>query len=254
MNHRVPHASLCYHPRSMTEDERIERFEEAYNRIDHALADLIGKPADRKKHTFATKVRIVANRQRRIAKHADFLIEVGDLRNALVHSRTGNEHYIAVPHEKTVMELEAIEKKLFSPEKVTPKFEGEVRTLSPDDSLAEVLALVRDDGYSRYPVYSKEGFVGLLTSNGITRWVAGHVKGSRLEIDLSDVRIADVLEVDHRKEHVAFVSRDALVDEVDAMFTESKTRLEAVIITPSGKPHEQPIGMVCAPDVAALEN
>lgn len=233
----------------MTEEERIKRFETAYNRIDHALADMIGKNTDRRK-TFAAKVRIVASRQRRMAKYADFLSEIGDLRNAIVHNRTDENHYIAVPSEETVHELERIEKELFSPERVVPRFERNVTALSPDQSLAEVLDLLRDDGYSRYPVYANEGFVGLLTSNGIARWAAGHVTGGRLEIDLNEVKLADVLAEDHRKDRVAFVSRDALIDDVDDRFSHEK-HLEAVLITPSGKPHEKPIGMICAPDIAS---
>jgi predicted transcriptional regulator len=234
----------------MTEDERVKRFETAYNRIDHALADIIGNSSNKRKSTFATKVRIAASRQRRIAKHADFLAEIGDLRNALVHNRMDEDHYIAVPSEETVLELEQIEKELFSPERVVPRFERKVITLSPDQTLAEVLDMLRDDGYSRYPVYAKEGFAGLLTSNGIARWAAGNVKQDRLEIDLSTVKLADVLMEDHRKDRVAFVSRDAFIDDVDDLFTREK-QLEAVLITPSGKPHEKPIGMICAPDVAA---
>jgi len=233
----------------MTEEERIKRFETAYNRIDHALADMIGKNTDRRK-TFAAKVRIVASRQRRMGKYADFLSEIGDLRNALVHNRTDEDHYIAVPSEETVLELERIEKELFSPERVAPRFERNVTTFAPDQTLAEVLDLLRDDGYSRYPVYSKAGFVGLLTSNGIARWAASNVKNDRLDINLDHVQLSDVLELDHRRDRVAFVSRDALIDDVDDMFTQEK-QLEAVLITPSGKPHEKPIGMICAPDIAS---
>ncbi len=236
----------------ISEDERIRRFEEAYNRIDRELVDLIGTGGNRRKHSFSAKVRIAANRQRRIAKYADFLIEIGELRNALVHNRTGEDFYIAVPSEQTVLELERIEKKFFSPEKVIPRFENEVVTLSPDHSLAEVLDLLRDDGYSRYPVYAPEGFVGLLTSNGIARWVAGHVRDHRLEIDLEKVRISEVLEEDHRRDRVAFVSRDTTIDDVDELFN-NRVPIEAVLITPSGKPHEEPIGMICAPDVAAFD-
>jgi predicted transcriptional regulator len=234
----------------MNEAERIRRFETAYNRIDHALADLIGNSTNRRKNSFATKVRIAAARQRRIARHADFLAEIGDLRNALVHSRTDEEHYIAVPSEQTVLELEQIEKNLFSPDRVIPRFERKVQTLSGDQTMADLLGLMRDDGYSRYPVYDKEGFVGLLTTNGIARWAAGSVKGNRLEIDLSQVKVSDVLAEDHRRDRVAFVSRDAFIDDVDDLFSREK-HIEAVIITPSGKPHEKPIGMICAPDIAS---
>ncbi|MHC4947947.1 MAG: CBS domain-containing protein [Planctomycetota bacterium] len=235
----------------MNEDERIERFEAAYNRIDRALTDLVAKGGGRRKHGFSAKVRIAANRMRRFARHADFLLEAGELRNAVVHNRTGDDLFLAVPSERTVLEMERIEQSLFAPERVVPRFERPVVTLRPDQSLADAWDLIRDDGYSRYPVYDEDGFVGLLTSNGFARWCAARMKGHMLEVDASRVRISDVLEADHRRQAVEFVSRNALVDDVDHLFSERKP-LEAVIITKNGRREEPPLGMVCPADVAEL--
>ena len=233
----------------MTEAERIDRFEQAYNRIDHALNDMIGSERNPRKHHVAAKVRIAANRRRRMARYADFLLEIGELRNAVVHNRTGDEYFIAVPSQQTVEELERIEQQMFSPERVVPRFQREVRTLAPDDSVAHVLSLIQDDGYSRYPVYSREGFVGLLTPNGVARWIASHMKGNRLEVDVAAAPVSDVLAADHRREAVAFVSRDAFIDDVEEQFREQRP-LEAVIITEHGKVHQQPIGLIGPGDLA----
>ncbi|MHC5023653.1 MAG: CBS domain-containing protein [Planctomycetota bacterium] len=236
----------------MTEDERVRRFEIAYNRVDHYLGEAIGDSALGRRRRFAARVRTAAHRRRRLARHVDFLLEAGELRNAIVHNRLGDGSYIAVPNEQTVLELERIERKLSAPDRVFPRFERTVRTLAPDSTLADALGLIRDDGFSRYPVYGREGFVGLLTANGVTRWCADQLHGGHLEVDATAVHVADLLEADHHRENVAFVARDALVDDVDEMF--SDTTLEAVIITEHGRTHEKPLGMICPPDVAALEN
>jgi predicted transcriptional regulator len=245
------HATI---PPTMTEAERIDRFEAAYNRIDRALAESLNE-GDRRKNGFAAKVRLAASRRRHLSKYKDFLIEIGELRNALVHNRFGDEHFLAVPSEDTVLELEKIEKLAFSPERVVPRFAREVIALRADESIAEAWQRMRDDGYSRYPVYDKLGesgnFIGLLTSNGLARWVASQLQGTKLNLDTAKVRVADVLARDHRREQVVFVSRDALIDAVDDMFRQSNP-LEAVIITEHGKPHEKPLGMICANDVAGL--
>jgi CBS domain-containing protein len=247
-------------PTPLTERERVERFEAAYNRIDRALTELIerrgggggeGRGGGRR-HTFAAKVRIAANRLRRLGKHVDFLQEIGDLRNALVHSRTDVDVYIAVPSQQTVEELERIEQKLFAPEKVIPRFARKVVTLRPDQTLAEAWAYVRQDGYSRYPVYGPQGFVGLLTSNGFARWIANQAKDGRLEVDARQVKVTDVLAADHRREFVVFVAADASLDDVTAIFADNR-QLEAVIITEHGRSHEKPLGLLCAADVAGLE-
>lgn len=238
----------------MTESERIERFESAYNRIDHALGDMTGSGGNRRRTGFAAKVGIVTSRRRRLAKFKDFLLEIGELRNALVHSRTGADEYIAVPSERTVLELERIEQAAFSPEKVMPRFARPVMTLKSDQTIAAAWQLMRDDGYSRYPVYdSADGtFIGLLTSNGFARWAASQLQGTRLNLDTAAVPVAAVLAKDHRRENAVFVSREALIDDVDELFRESRP-LEAVIITEHGKPNQKPLGMICASDIAAMK-
>ena len=237
----------------MTEQERIERFETAYNRIDRRMGEIIGDDGHGNRHrTFASKVRIAANRYRRFGKFVDFLLEIGDLRNALIHNRTGDNLYMATPSEKTVTELERIEQAMFSPERVDRKFQRPVTILTPAQTLAEAFALIRDDGYSRYPVYGDDGFIGLATANGFARWVAGQFAGGQVEFDPTTVTIETILEMDHRKDLVVFISRDALVDDVVQIFADRKP-LEAVIITENGRMHEKPLGLVSAMDIAGLE-
>jgi len=237
----------------MTEQERIERFETAYNRIDRRMGEMIDDEAHASRHrTFASKVRIAANRYRRFGKYVDFLLEIGDLRNALIHNRTGDDLYMATPSEKTVAELERIEQAMFSPERVDQKFQRPVTILMPTQTLAEAFALIRDDGYSRYPVYDDNGFIGLATANGFARWVAGQFKGGQIAFDPATVTIETILELDHRKDLVVFVARDALVDDVAQTFADRKP-LEAVIITEHGRMHEKPLGLISAMDVAGME-
>lgn len=245
----MPDDTASHH--SMTEDERVDRFESSYNRIDQALAELIGEQADRRKHAFAAKVRLAASRQRRLAKYVDFLLKIGELRNAVVHNRTGEDLFVAVPSEATVLELEHIEQQILAPERVEKRFLRHVLTLQPDQSLAEAFHMVQGNGYSRYPVYDKSRFVGMVTANGFTRWVAGQMKNSHIHIDAAEVRIGDILDRDHRRDRATFVSRNALLDDVEQLFEKNKA-LEAVIITEHGREDEQPIGMICPADVAAL--
>lgn len=234
----------------MTEAQRIERFESAYNRIDHGLSELINEQADRRRHAFAAKVRIASNRYRRIARHIDFLLEIGELRNAVVHNRTGDDLFLAVPSESTVLELERIEQEILAPQAVEKRFLRKVVALEPGHTLAEAFELIRGDGYSRYPVYDNGRFAGMVTANGFTRWVAGQMKGATIEIDASQVRIADVIAMDHRRDRATFVARSALVDDVEGLFAKNQS-LEAVIITEHGREDEAPIGMICAGDLAA---
>jgi CBS domain-containing protein len=238
----------------MSEHERIDRFASAYNRVDRALGELLERHGDTQRHGFAARVKIAARRERWLRRYADFLLEVGELRNAIVHNRAAADTYIATPHEKTVRDLEAIERRVVSPERVLPRFGCEVRVVTPDTTLADVWMRIQSDGVSRYPVYDGRRFLGLLTSNGIARWCAEQLTDGRLDIDANAVRVRDVLPSDHRRERVAFLGRTALVDEADDLYETQRTDgvLEAIIITEHGKPDEKPLGIICPVDIASL--
>jgi glycosyltransferase involved in cell wall biosynthesis len=160
------------------------------------------------------------------------------------------DHYIAVPSEETVLELEQIEKDSSRPSESFHDSSGRSSRFLLTRRLRKCSTCCEMTATRGIRCMRKKDLLGLLTSNGIARWAAGNVKQDRLEIDLNTVKLADVLMEDHRKDRVAFVSRDAFIDDVDDLFTREK-QLEAVLITPSGKPHEKPIGMICAPDVAS---
>ena len=238
----------------MDERERIRRFESAYNRIDKALEELADRTNNGRRRTYASKVRIAANRVRRLSRHVDFLLEVGELRNAIVHNRMGDGTYIAVPLEETVDELEDIERRLFSPDTVIPKFQRKVQRLQSDDSLARAWELMRDTGFTRFPVYENGSFIGLLTSNGFSRWCAKHAsEKGKLNVNANEIEVREVLAADHRREFAAFTAADTPVDDVAVMFRENPT-LEAVIVTEHGRLTQKPIGLICASDILSAEN
>lgn len=233
----------------MSERERIDRFEAAFNSIDRQLGSLIGDSTERR-HSFASRVRIASNKRRRLSRFTDFLLEIGELRNALVHSRTQVDHYLAVPSQETVTQLESILADITAPARIMPRYARRVLTLDASRTLAEAWELIRHDGYTRYPVYEKDAFVGLLTPNGFTRWCAQHVDHGRLSIDMNTVRVAHVLDVDPRRDAALFLASDAPIDDAILAYAENP-RLETILITEHGRSAEPPLGMISAGDAAA---
>ena len=236
----------------MTEPERIRRFEAAYNRVDKALEDIAAGKGNHRRRTYASKVRIAANQVRRLAKHVDFLLEVGELRNAIVHNRLGDGTYIAVPLEETVLSLESIEETLFRPEAVIPRFQRKVRSLDAHDPIASVLELMRDTGFSKFPIYDRGAFIGLLTSDGFARWCARQATNGDLHIKTDEVTVREVVAIDHRRQRIAFVARHEPIDDIEAMFRDSP-QLEVVIVTEHGRVTEKPIGLITAGDLINSE-
>ena len=261
---------------------RIARFEGAYNRIDRELQRLLDEPREGRRRGFAASVRQIAAERRHFARHLDFLLETGELRNALVHNRFGDVEYIAVPTEATVRQLEMIEEELRTPTPLRTLAAKDVVTLSVNDRIGHALALVRDKGVVRFPVRRDGRIVALLTASGIVRWIASHdiescalphaspprsapgpldartassmdatSDGERIICAIASVTVGEALARDHRKDEYALVPRTASADEALSLWSKNP-RLEAVIITERGRAEEAPLGIATATDLIKL--
>ena len=261
---------------------RIARFEGAYNRIDRELQRLLDEPREGRRRGFAASVRQIAAERRHFARHLDFLLETGELRNALVHNRFGDVEYIAVPTEATVRQLEMIEEELRTPTPLRTLAAKDVVTLSVNDRIGHALALVRDKGVVRFPVRRDGRIVALLTASGIVRWIASHdiescalpnaappraapgpldartasamdatSDGERIICAIASVTVGEALARDHRKDEYALLPRTASADEALSLWSKNP-RLEAVIITERGRADEAPLGIATATDLIKL--
>ncbi|MBI1304335.1 MAG: CBS domain-containing protein [Phycisphaera sp.] len=260
--------------------DRIDRFEAAYNRIDREMQRLLNNAREGHRRGFASSVRQVCSERRHFGRHLDFLLEAGELRNALVHNRFGHSEYIAVPTAATVTQLERIDEELRKPVQLRALAAREVVTVSIDDRVGHVLALVRDKGFVRFPVTRDGRIVALLTASGVLRWVASHDieacavsvdgavprapagaldepgptrggEGERIICTIAGVRVGEVLARDHRRDEFAIVPRDATADAALSRWTHNP-RLEAIIVTENGKPDEKPLGIATATDLIKL--
>jgi predicted transcriptional regulator len=169
---------------------------------------------------------------------------VAQIRNPLVHGPTRPGEYPLVPSARLVREVEALRNRLTRPDQAIPAFERPVETLAPAESLAEVLKLIRKRNYSQFPVYD-DGltFRGLLTENGITRWLARHVATELSLIDLEEVSVKTVLREEEQPQYnCAFVTRGESVERIRQLFAE-RDMLEAVLISPNGKRNEKLLGI-----------
>ena len=85
-----------------------DRFIVAYNRIEKILAEKADSNDYSPFYRLIDKVKITNSVVR---KYEDDLREFGDLRNAIVHSRTDVDYVIAEPHDEIVEHIELIEEK-----------------------------------------------------------------------------------------------------------------------------------------------
>ena len=230
----------------MTTEQRDmwERFQAAYNSIDRCLRKQLGSvPAQ----SFLSVVKEY-ERTCRFGSDGDYLRMAADLRNVLIHQKTKPYLQLAIPTKPVVERLEAIGERIANPPKLLPRFQRRVEVLDPHVTLGHVLRLIAQRDYSQFPVYEGGRFRGLLTENGITRWLAHHVTKELSLVDLDEVPVKQVLPEEEKRPNWLFVARDRTVDEVKMHFRE-KELLEAVLITQTGNRTEQPLGIATRWDI-----
>ena len=222
----------------------IQQFEADYNAIDHFLRKASG--ADKQ----SSFVHLVNEYSRRHAgwRDADLLKTIAEVRNAIVHGKVEAYRYVAVPTPVITQKLKDCRDRLTNPSLAIPKFQRKVERVSVDESLGQVLRIITKRDYSQFPAYEAERFKGLLTENGITRWLAHHVDTSLSLVDLDDVPVRKVLTKEDDRKNYRFVARSIRVDDVTSLFA-THVLLEAVLITATGKETEALLGIATRWDI-----
>lgn len=225
----------------------IERFLVAFNEIEHHLRAFLSEPAET---SFTRLIDLYGKGHSTwMDRHGYQLRIYADLRNSLVHLRRKPEQYLSVPLPHVVEHIEQICDLLTSPIMVIPEFQRSVYKLRLQDPLSIALKAVSENDYSQFPVCDDEGeFSGLLTENGITRWLADHVVNQLTLVDFQETSIAEVLRREESRSNYRFVARNTAVLDVVSMFS-SEPLLEAVLITEAGKSDQGLLGIVTRSDV-----
>lgn len=226
----------------------IQHFEADYNSIDHFLR----KALDSNRQAPFAQLVSEYSRKHPGWLNADLLRTIAEVRNAIVHGKTEPYRYVAVPTPAIVRKLRACKDQLLNPGRAFPTFRRKVETILLQDTLSRVLKIIAQRDYSQFPVYEAERFQGLLTENGITRWLAHHVTHRLSLVELDDIPVKQVLHNEEKRKTYHFVSRDTHVDDVRWLFS-SHEILEAVFITAGGKESEGLLGIATRWDMLHLK-
>lgn len=231
--------------------QNSDRFLTAFNRIDHRLRDIIGAK------DFLPFYRLVDQAKKKdvlVRKYEDDLRSYADLRNAIVHHRTSMEYVIAEPHPDVVEKIEYMDTTLAKPTLVGQMFRKKVYVLQESDSLKYVLKVIRNRKYTQFPVYHKEQFKGLVTTVGITNWLATTMDGNQML--KHNPTMHDILLHEKNKVNYKFVSRYITIYEAEEIFkqgVERGRRFEALLITEHGRPQEKLIGIITPLDIMKVD-
>lgn len=174
-----------------------KQFLSSFNNIEDYLKD----ESDTASSSFKYLLAQISSKNKVIAHYESELNTLRELRNFIVHGNI--EAPLAIVSDSTVKRIKSIEKAIITPIKIREVFSQKVFTVNEDDTLIEVLKIIKDKKFSQFPVIGKEGFVGLVTDNGITNWLANNMEEDNISIKKTCIR--DVMIDDEEVDSYAFL-------------------------------------------------
>ncbi|GEM01140.1 CBS domain-containing protein [Halolactibacillus halophilus] len=229
-----------------------ERFIVAFNKIEKYLDQQIH---DTRYVPFHRAVQRLRKSNPIVSHYQQDLLEFSQLRNAIVHERTGHEYTIADPHNDIVELIEKIEQELTAPETVINLFGKTLRTIQADLTVEEVLNIIKETTFSQFPVYVSKQFIGLLTDKCILHFIAQSMNGDSRKLFNTEVR--DLLKEDAVKEaNYRFVASEMSIFEAEAIFMEAMKKdkvIDALLITDSGESYDKLKGLISPTDLIKIE-
>lgn len=229
---------------------RAVPFLAAFNDIEAHLRSVLNA---KKSDGFSWMVRLAERKHLISDAHSEALQAFADLRNAISHGTYNNFRPIAEPLPETVEQIRRIRDLILDPPTALGVLGGQrVHLVSPADPIREALEVIRSTQISQFPVYDGDGYVALLTTNTIARWVAADLDDN----DHLDARtVAEVLDYAEHSDRAEFLPRDATAQEaVDAMTTPDRegNLPRAVLVTEHGRTHQKPLRVVGGSDLGVL--
>ncbi|MCF0115504.1 MAG: CBS domain-containing protein [Erysipelotrichaceae bacterium] len=216
--------------------DNAQRFLNAFAGIEKAL-----KAINRNSNaTFKNLVLEASKKNVLIKKHKENLLEYAELRNALVHQRGKNNEIIAQPAESVVEDIEFIFNKLNEQPSAMMFASSPVHYANSEDTIYQVCEQMVNLNAFKFPVYENGQFLGVITSKMVATYGILEKK--------PNMKIKEVLAKD-KLASAEFIAKDEpLVNIVDLM-NQDLQRIEALIVTEHGKPHQKPLGIITLSDM-----
>jgi len=228
--------------------EYSRRFLNAFIGIEQALEKIV---KNKRRVPFYQLVDLAAKTDPFVREIAIELKEYGDLRNAIVHERIDDKP-IAEPHQDVVERLERIRVLMHSPPTVEESFLGPVITCNLEDSISAAITKMHANSFSKLPVYKSHRFMGILTAEAVTYWLADHLTA---ELNLAEVTVEAVLRYLHNPDNYRFVPPTCSLVKVLKIFEDFShrgKRIQAVLISEDGTETGTLLGIITVFDLPRI--
>lgn len=224
------------------------RFIAAYNRLDQGLRNIYNIKASL---GFGEIVRKIAPINSIIKKYEDDLIEIGRLRNAIVHA--SGDSLIAEPNIEVVEKLEQIARIITTPPRVIDALAKRgVYSIDGATPVKNVCLEMFNSGYSIVPVYLKNTLVGVINRKMIVDAIGAGIKAGVSIDNLLKEPVVDALDVLNIGNHYEVAPSSITLDSMIFMFQQNR-KLSTVVITKNGNYNEPPLGIVVTSDLIDLQ-
>ena len=226
--------------------DNAKRFISAYNQIDQSLRNQYDLS---KSISYTEAVRKSARANAVVKKFEDKLIDYGRLRNAIVHS-FNEDVVIAEPHADVVDEYESIARTICTPPlAIDTVINKDVKTLSHDTLLCDVIEGIYKSGNSNWPVYKEGMLIGVANSRKLIKEIGKKIYEKKdLDEYVNNTIIEDAINDFGQDTYYTIANKNVTLDKILNLFSEN-WKLSLIIITETGSLLEQPIGIIAIADI-----
>ena len=226
--------------------DNANRFISAYNLIDQTLRSQYDLS---KSISYTEAIRKASRMNAFVKKYEDKLIDYGRLRNAIVHS-FNESLVIAEPHMDVVEEYEKIAKSICTPPlAVDTIINTDVKTLTHDTLLKDVMSTIYKTGNSNFPVYKDGMLIGVANSRKLVKEIGKKIYEKHdLDDYVNSTCIEDAINEFGQDPYYTIANKNVTLDKILNYFAENR-KLSLIVITETGSLLEQPIGVVAIGDI-----
>jgi predicted transcriptional regulator len=173
------------------------------------------------------------------------------IRNFLVHELEKKDAIEL--SDETIKQIEKFAALLMNPPKVDRFFQNNIVYCNVYDSVDSVLYKMKEHDFSQVPVYNGIDFFGLLTTNTVARWLTEQLTKNGI-INHED-QINQVMLSEEYTDNYQFVDRNINLFDIAEIFKnnlKSTTKLDAILITETGKSSQKLLGIITWYDLSRI--
>ncbi|WP_159520987.1 CBS domain-containing protein [Erysipelothrix urinaevulpis] len=218
------------------------RFIHAFVAIEQVLKKQLNNPP----FGFSQMVQVLSTKNAIVKHHSFDLLEYAQLRNAIVHNRSGENYAIAEPHSEVVENIEKILKELTQPATLADVTLSKVYTSHPDMKAIDLAKIQEKHNYSMVPIYDKGRYIGIVYSKLYQKAFA---------MGNFDLTVKELLAYQDKKNRVLFVSLQSPLREiVETYFDlyEKGRGIVGVIVTKNGFMNQKALAVLTPADLPKI--